>query len=114
MPMVKPTALWAMEQGFNTFHLRDVEPHYDEGGSLLLRMWVRVGGLRAFPIHVGFNEVDNPDAAQAFAERVQQRQAELGHPGPFSGLLDYWLSWLVAAGTVLFLLSQQVSGDDER
>ncbi|NDJ52141.1 MAG: hypothetical protein GYB68_03535 [Chloroflexi bacterium] len=109
--MVKPAATWLMNQGFETFHLSDVEPNL-QSGRLRLRLWLRAGGLRTVPINFVFSEVDNPAAAQAFVDEVRRQRRTMQSPGPMKGLLDYWVTWLVALIAAAFLIGQQF-GDDQ-
>lgn len=100
-----PTALIVMEEISGPIHLSDVEGKVagENGDRLELKVWKRVGGLRAAPLRLSFGEVDNPQAAQAFIEELNDRREKIEHRGKFFGPLDYWLGWLVLAILVLVL-----------
>jgi hypothetical protein len=102
--LIKPTALTLFETWTGPIHIGDV--HLNLSGSeqtgLTLTAWKRLAGLRLAPFHIHIKEVDNPDAALAFAEEVNNRKQEFGKPGAFFGPLDYWLGWL--GGLLAFII----------
>lgn len=59
--------------------------------------WQRAAGLRLAPMKVNISHVDNPEAAEAFIQELEQRKAAAHNPGFFSGPLDYWLGWAALA-----------------
>ena len=98
---LKPMAISLVERGTAPLNIADVDAEADakwlEGHG-----WVRVGGLRLFPIVLTEGPVDNPDAAQAFADELQRRKAELTSPVlPF----DYWFTWMgMIVSLILFFV----------
>ena len=101
----KPTALKVMEELSGPIHVSDVKGDMigKEGDRLKLKVWKRVGGLRAAPIHLSFGRVDNPDAARAFVAELEDRREAADHLGRFFGPLDYWLGWLGLAVALVLL-----------
>jgi hypothetical protein len=75
-----------------------------EDGSLRITLWKRWRGLRVVPVAFTFDQVDNQEAAEAFAEEVERRQVQAPHPGKLRGPFDYWATWgvVLAAGGALF------------
>jgi hypothetical protein len=98
---LKPLAVSLVERGTGSFNIEDVSARL-EGEVLLVRAWVRLGGLRGSPITLFHERVDNLDAADAFVWEVDARKEqvdELVLP------LDYWLTWLgLAAGLFFFFV----------
>lgn len=72
--------------------------------SLTITAWRRAGGLRLAPLRIHIDQVDNPEAAQAFINELEERQHQAEHPGKFAGPLDYWLGWAGIALAVGALL----------
>jgi hypothetical protein len=70
---------------------------------LQVKTWVRAKGLRLAPIGFAWDQVDNPQGAKAFVKEVRARRRATSHPGRFSGLMDYWISWLLLGALVLAL-----------
>jgi hypothetical protein len=91
---LKPAAVSLLEQGGRPFHVSDVYAKASDG-ALTVTAWVRAKGLRLVPVRFAWRQVDNPSAAEAFAQEVRARGAEASHPGRFRGLMDYWASWLL-------------------
>lgn len=112
-PWVKPAAIRLAQQGAKPFSITDVVVVASDGGTLNVRTWVRVGGLRLAPLNFHWNEVDNPDAALAFATELARRQKAVIQPGPFTGLLDYWVTWIVAVLGVSIVVANQLSGSSD-
>jgi len=98
---LKPLAVSLMERGTRPLHVDDVVAKATDDW-LQVRAWVRAGGLRLFPITLIDGRIDNPAAAQAFAEEVTERQVGL----KLFGLLDYWATWIVS-GLLLIILFQK-------
>lgn len=72
--------------------------------NLTITVWRRAGGLRLAPMRIHIEQVDNPEAAEAFIHELEERQDHAGHPGKFAGPLDYWLGWAGIALAVGALL----------
>jgi hypothetical protein len=101
-PWLKPVALSVMERVTRPFNIADVIASAEDDW-LHVKAWVRAGGLRVAPFVLMMEHVDNPEAAQAFAEEVEQRKSSATYPGRFRGALDYWAIWLLA-GLVMGIL----------
>jgi len=98
---LSPGMMKMVERLTGPVHVGDVHADLDQS-RLRLSMWNRVLGLRLAPVQMDLGQVDNPDAAQAFVEELEERQSEVEEPGKFSGPLDYWLGWIgMALGMVL-------------
>ena len=110
---VKPVAVRLAQEGTRPFSVADVDVSASEDGSLMIRSWVRVGGLRLAPLQFYWERVDNPDAAVAFTKEIARRRDGLHHPGRFNGPLDYWLVWVVGGLVLMLIIAQQFSGDDD-
>jgi len=110
---VKPVAVRLAQEGTRPFSVADVDASSSEDGSLMIRSWVRVGGLRLAPLQFYWERVDNPDAAVAFTREVARRREDIHHPGRFNGPLDYWLVWVVGGLVLTLLISQQFKGGDK-
>jgi hypothetical protein len=76
--------------------LYDIYADLDEDTFQLIT-WRRAAGLRLAPVTVNITHVDNPEAAAAFIQELEQRKAAADSPGIFSGPLDYWLGWAALA-----------------
>lgn len=98
----KPAALKVMEAFSGPIHISDVKGEV-EGDKLKLRVWKRMGGLRAAPILLDFASVDNPEAAKAFVAELNERKQKAEHLGRFFGPLDYWLGWIALAVVLIVL-----------
>ncbi len=103
-PWLKPMAISVLERATRPFDVDDVEASV-EGSWLYVRAWVRGGGLRVAPITLIEGRVDNPQAAQAFVQELDERQTSITPLGQVVNLLDYWATWFVA-GFVMFILLQ--------
>ena len=101
IPWLKPLAISLVERSTGSFKIEDVNA-WMEDDVLVVKAWVRVGGLRGSPITIIDERVDNPDAADAFVWELDSRKEELDeHVLPF----DYWLTWLgLAAGLFFFFV----------
>ena len=55
------------------------------------------------PITLINSRIDNPEAAHAFVHEIARRKEETSAASGPLALLDYWLTWLVAA-VALFAL----------
>jgi hypothetical protein len=96
---LKPLAIALIERRTGPFSVADVDADLD-GDVLKVLGWVRVGGLRCTPITLIEGRVDNPVAAQAFADEVARRKEELAQPTIF---LDYWFTWVGIVASLLML-----------
>lgn len=95
-PWVKPLAVTLLQRGMGPFRISDVEVDAKEE-HLRVSAWYRVGGLALAPVSLVDGRVDNALAARGFAEEVERRKLEsvgmVGGPK----ILDYWLTWIMAA-----------------
>lgn len=91
---IKPAATGAIQKLIKPLPLTDFDAELS-GDALQATAWVRAGGLRLAPVMMTWQDVDNPDGAQAFVKELHDRKAsiqdEQTHPGP----LDYWISWVM-------------------
>jgi hypothetical protein len=95
----EPAMLKAVEGAAGPVHISDVNADLSED-QLQLTLWQRLGGLRLAPVLFKFKHVDNPDAAEAFVDELEQRKERSSYAGKFFGPLDYWLGW---AGLLLLV-----------
>ena len=100
--VVKPMTVSLMEKSGQPFNVADVSAKAEDGG-LDVTAWVRAKGLRLAPVRFSWDRVDNPEGAKAFAQEVSGRSQAALRPGRFSGLMDYWISWLGLGALVLAL-----------
>jgi len=108
--MLKPTAISLLERGGQPFRITDVYAQAKDD-ALSVTAWVRAKGLRLVPVRFAWQQVDNPDAAHAFAEEVRARSQNVPHPGHFRGPMEYWISWLLLGVLIFALLMPR--GDQE-
>lgn len=88
------TALYkAVERLSGPVHVNDVKPFFEDG-QFKLTFWKRAIGLRFAPITLSMGDVDNPEAADQFIDKLLDRQKQAETPGFFSGPLDYWATWI--------------------
>jgi hypothetical protein len=92
---LKPLAISVVERSTGPFRLSDVDADTD-GEKLQIKAWLRAGGLGLLPITLVDGRVDNPDAAHAFVEELNRRKVSVWSPFRFWGVLDYWISWILA------------------
>lgn len=110
----KPAMTKILENLSAPVHLSDVEARF-QGEQLKITLWQRVKGLRLAPILFKIQRVDNPDAAEAFVNELNQRKSTIPHAGRFAGPLDYWLGWIGLLLVVVSLLRwQRESGQDNQ
>ncbi len=102
-PWIKPAAVSMMERVARPFNISDVDANVDDD-RLQVTSWVRTGGLRLAPVIFLMEQVDNPEAAHAFASEVEERKASARHPGRFRGPLDYWAGWFLVGFVVGVML----------
>ena len=103
---VGPTALKVMEGISGPVHVSDAkaELHGSEENYLRITLWKRLAGLRAAPIVLDMEEVDNPEAASRFLDELRARRQAAGKISKFIGPLDYWLGWIGISLLALFLI----------
>lgn len=90
-----PTTLKVLENMTGPFHVRDTSASLDEEDRLRVMAWKRMAGFRLAPVMISAGRVDNPEAAEAFVEELDQRAEETESINRFFGPLDYWLGWLL-------------------
>ncbi len=100
---LRPLAVSLIERGTRPVHVDDVATSVADDW-LQVRAWIRAGGLRLAPITLIDGRVDNPVAAQDFVEEVRERKTVTGFN--LFGLLDYWVTWIVA-GTFALAMFQK-------
>jgi hypothetical protein len=93
---LKPLAVSLVERGTGPFRVSDIEAKTDED-KLRIKAWFRSGGLGLLPLTLINGRVDNPDAARAFVKELNRRKRSGLSRFRFWGVLDYWISWIVAA-----------------
>lgn len=101
-----PTALKVMEGISGPVHLNDVSVALqgENNTKFKITLWKRLGGLRAAPVILDMGEIDNPPAAQKFAQELNTRKESAGKISKFFGPLDYWLGWIGIALLSLFFI----------
>lgn len=101
---LRPLAVSLLERGVGPFQVADVNADADEDW-LRVRAWYRAGGLALAPITLVNGRVDNPQAAQAFVEELEERTSEAaGAVGLLLKVLDYWFTWLLVVAMMFGLL----------
>ena len=99
----KPLVMKMLENVYHAgIHINDARVHINDG-RFKLTAWYRAAGLRLAPITINMGEIDNPAAAEAFADEISRRQKQASPTGKFFGPLDYWFGW-VGLLFVIFLL----------
>jgi hypothetical protein len=98
----KPVISASLQKLLEPFPLEDFAASLD-GDLLKTRAWVRAGGLRLAPVVLNWKQVDNPVAAAAFVEALQQRQSERGGISRLLSPLDYWLIWVLVGVTAVII-----------
>jgi hypothetical protein len=99
---LKPTVVSLFQRGTRPFSIADVHAQAKDNG-LAVTAWVRAKGLRLAPIRFAWEQVDNPKGARTFAKEVHKRRRGASHPSRFTGLMDYWVSWLLLGVLMLVL-----------
>jgi hypothetical protein len=102
-PWLRPMAISMIERATGPFDVDDVDARSADGW-LQVRAWFRSGGLRLTPITLIEGRVDNPDAAQAFIQELEERKTSATGLARFLGLLDYWATWFIAGFLMVVLL----------
>ncbi|MBN1666747.1 MAG: hypothetical protein JW862_06650 [Anaerolineales bacterium] len=98
-----PATMKLVEYFSGPIHVNDLSVELNEA-RLVVTAWKRAAGLRLAPVVLIMNQVDNQDAAQAFAKQVSKRQEAAEDIGVLAGPLDYWLGWLGLALAIFVLL----------
>jgi hypothetical protein len=98
-----PGAMLVLEKISGPYHLDDAYAKA-EGDSLNVGAWYRLGGLRLAPIQISIKHVDNPEAAHDFVKEFNERKASAPAMSTFSGVLDYWGTWVGMVGALMLLL----------
>jgi hypothetical protein len=101
---LRPLAVSLLERGVGPFRVADVSGAAEEDW-LRVNAWYRAGGLALAPITLIDGRVDNPPAAQAFVEELQERKSEVTGALGLLNVLDYWFTWILA-GALVFGLFQ--------
>jgi hypothetical protein len=91
----KATAIGTVQKLLHTLPVNDFEADIDDK-TFQTTAWVRTGGLRAVPMSMTWQEVDNPNAAHAFVEELDERKKNSLTAQTMPAILDYWASWIVA------------------
>jgi hypothetical protein len=90
----KPAATGTLQKMIEPISLTDFDAEMS-GDALQTTAWIRAGGLRLAPVMMTWQDVDNPEGAQAFVDELRDRKEQVEQitsaPDPF----DYWISWLV-------------------
>jgi hypothetical protein len=93
-PWLKPAIVWLAQELLRPFSVADVTARTQDEGFWITG-WLRVRGMRLAPLTIGWNHVDNPDAAKAFEQELNKRKVSAPHPGRFPGPFDYWAAWII-------------------
>lgn len=112
---LQPVATALMERALHSFSVADVDAVAQDDG-LQVTAWIRTGGLRLAPIVFSFEHVEDPEAAQAFAQELSRRKTSVARPERPSETFDYWASWVLAGLlliTTLMILARLRTRDDE-
>jgi hypothetical protein len=101
----KATAIGTVQKMLHTLPVNDLDADI-EGKSLHTTAWVRAGGLRAVPMSMTWQEVDNPNAAHAFVEELNERKKASSEVSSMPAVFDYWASWIIAgiSGLVVMMI----------
>ncbi len=91
---IKPAATGAIQKLIKPLPLTDFDAELS-GDALQATAWVRAGGLRLAPVMMTWQDVDNPDGAQAFVKELQDRKASIQDEQTRPAPLDYWISWIM-------------------
>jgi hypothetical protein len=101
---LKPIAVSLAQRITKPFRIVDVKAKMDDE-RLFVRAWVRIGGLRCFPINLVSGDIDNPDSAASFVAEIEKRKADLRHKPAFLAIFDYWATWIAAISLVMGLFN---------
>jgi hypothetical protein len=101
---LRPLAVSLLERGVGPFRVVDVNAAAEDDW-LRVSAWYRAGGLALAPVTLVNGRVDNPQAAQAFVDELEERKSEATGAFGLLNMLDYWFTW-VLAGTLMLGLFQ--------
>ena len=99
---LRPLAVSLLQRGVGPFRVADVKAA-TEDDWLRISAWYRAGGLALVPVTLVNGRVDNPQAAQAFVDELEERKSEVTGALGLLNLLDYWFTWILAGGLMLGL-----------
>lgn len=99
---LRPLAVSLLERGVGPFRVADVNAA-TEDDWLRVQAWYRAGGLALAPVTLVNGRVDNPQAAHAFVEELEERKSEVAGALGLLNMLDYWVTWLLGAAAMLGL-----------
>ncbi|NIV14808.1 MAG: hypothetical protein GWN62_27105 [Aliifodinibius sp.] len=88
----QPATLKLLETISGPVHIKDFNASMD-GNEFKIQIWQRLRKLRLAPIQLVIDPVDNPDAAEAFINELEDRKQEATRAARFPGILDYWFTW---------------------
>jgi hypothetical protein len=100
---LRPLAISLVERGVGPFRITDIYPHLDEDW-LRVKAWYRAGGLGLMPVTLVDGPVDNAPAAEAFVQEVDRRKEDAAGAAGVLNVLDYWITWFLAAFLFVGLL----------
>jgi hypothetical protein len=92
----KAAAVGAAQKALHTMPIYDFDADLNDQ-KFHTTAWIRTGGLRAVPMSVTWDEVDNPEAARAFVKEVNERKKMAPQVNKMPSILDYWASWIVVS-----------------
>jgi hypothetical protein len=101
-PWLRPLAVSLLERGVGPFRVTDVSAAAEDDW-LRVSAWYRAGGLALAPINLVNGRVDNPRAAQAFVEELEERKSEVTGAFGLLNVLDYWFTWILGAALMFGL-----------
>ena len=99
---LRPLAVSLLQRGVGPFRVADVKAA-TEDDWLRISAWYRAGGLALVPVTLVNGRVDNPQAAQAFVDELEERKSEVTGALGLLNLLDYWFTWILTGGLMLGL-----------
>jgi hypothetical protein len=91
---IKPVATGSLQRLLLPIPLADFDADV-QGESLQATAWIRAGGLRLAPVMMTWQEVDNPDGANAFVNELRERKEVTADSDRLPNPFDYWASWIV-------------------
>lgn len=90
----KPAATGTLQKMIEPISLADFDAEMS-GDALQTTAWIRAGGLRLAPVMMTWQDVDNPQGAQAFVDELQDRKEVMENVETIPDPFDYWISWFV-------------------
>ncbi len=100
----KPMAAGAVQKMLRPLPVNDFDAAVD-GNEFHATAWVRTGGLRLAPLTITWNDVDNPEAAQAFVKELNDRQKTAVSTHKLPSIFDYWATWIIASLSGLIFIA---------